>query len=33
MRDKLRQYKNRIETKLENERQLAKELVQQGKTE
>ncbi|CAF0716835.1 unnamed protein product [Brachionus calyciflorus] len=31
MRDKLKQYKNRIETKLNNEREIAKELVKNGK--
>lgn len=33
MRDKLKQYKSRIETKLENERELAKQLLQKGQTE
>ena len=33
MRDKLKQYKNRIEIKLNNEREIAKELVKNGKIE
>ncbi|RNA43838.1 charged multivesicular body 6 [Brachionus plicatilis] len=31
MRDKLKQYRNKIETKLVNEREIAKELVKSGK--
>lgn len=33
MRDKLKQYKTRIEKKLENERELAKQLIRNGQTE
>lgn len=33
MRDKLKQYKTRIETKLDNERELAKQLIRDGKVE
>lgn len=33
MRDKLKQYKNKIETKLDNERELAKQFIKDGKVE
>ena len=33
MRDKLKQYKKKIELKLEKERELAKELVKSGQIE
>ena len=33
MRDKLKQYKVKIEAKLENEKQLARELLKEGKVE